>query len=66
MVGQVAVHILITLMPVEEDLTPGDALDTVRDELHYIGKGSTGSEEIESTYFLPIGRCRGLMSTDLN
>ena len=56
MIRQIAVYIQVNLMPVEEDLAPGDTLDPIRDELDYIVKGSTGSEERESTYFLPIGR----------
>jgi len=63
---QVPVHIRVNVVPVEEDLRSWNALDPLGDEVDYIGKGSKEWEERDDTYFLPIGRWRGLMSTDLN
>ena len=43
MIRQIAVDILVSLMPVEEDLTPRDALNALGDEFHYSMEVSTES-----------------------
>ena len=57
---------LVNMVPVEEYLASGDGLDPLNDEVHYSMKIPKELERMERTYFLPNGKCRGLMSTDLN
>ena len=54
------------MVPEHENGWPWHLLDASNHELHYIRKVPTELEEMINTYFLPRGKCRGLISTYLN
>ena len=63
---EISIHIQVYMVPVQHDCVLWDLVDSGNHCVHYILKMSTKLEYNRSTYFFPSGRCRGLISTDLN
>ena len=65
MVVQVTINILKTMMPEKYEMAPSDLLEPLHAKVDNIVKVPRKIMITKCTYFLPEGKCRGLMSTFL-
>ena len=57
---------LSDMVPKQDDLAPSEISDSLNAKFPYVREVSISNNEIKSTYFFPVGSCRGLISTLLN